>query len=213
VDLAQICAPSIGLIDGIIGENYSEWGGDPVSSGILMAGDNWVATDAVGARYMGVDPQATFGIPPFIRAENHIKLARDEGLGPLDLSEIVIIGSMPTERKPFCVAGGAEPDVFSQMARNQIEVRQNAKLFFEDREHFVQEYLDELVFIGKGRIFFHEKVSENLFRNAYQALDAEKLDFYEVYAKLVQAEEAELFEPYDLFRYQTPGVASSSFVV
>ena len=55
--MAQICTPSIGLIDGIIGEKYHEWGGDPVSSGILIAGNNLVATDAVGARFMGVDPQ------------------------------------------------------------------------------------------------------------------------------------------------------------
>ncbi|MCJ7738845.1 MAG: DUF362 domain-containing protein, partial [Anaerolineae bacterium] len=58
-DLSQLFPSEICLIDGVVGCNFQEWagqGGDPVSSGILIAGNNPVATDATGARFMGIDP-------------------------------------------------------------------------------------------------------------------------------------------------------------
>jgi uncharacterized protein (DUF362 family) len=197
-DLAQICAPAVGLIDGIIGQNYSEWGGDPVSSGVLIAGDNLVATDAVGARFMGVDPQATFGTPPFLRADNHIRIAADLGLGPADMAQIDVLGSMPVDRKPYAVAGGTEPGIAAQSHRLRQEASRQAAWYFRERDRFAREYLNEIVFLGKGKVILHEKVNDQFFDHAFRTLDAQKLDLYETFVKLVLAEEAELAEPYAL---------------
>ena len=197
VDLGQLCTPAIGLIDGLIGENFSEWGGDPVSCGVLLAGDNLVATDAVAAHFMGVDPQAGFGTPPFIQGENHLKTASENGLGPTSLDAIQLIGSLPEWRKPFSVAGGSEAERIAQAARETADNRKNARYYFQNRADFAQKYRDEIIFLSNGNVFFHEKPGAAFFDRAFEALNGAKLGLYEVFSKLVEAEEAELSAPYE----------------
>lgn len=197
-DLTQLFAPGICLVDGIVGCNYAEWAGDPVASSILIAGNNAVATDAIAARFMGVDPEAYAGTSPFIRAENHIKLASSLGLGPVRDSEIDLVGVMPTERRPFTVQGAAEPEIYPEMERQRREVCKLAQWYFDDRNYFTREYLGESVCLGKDKVLFHAKTGEMQASDVFQALAAEKLGLYEMFFKLVQTEEAELRAPYSL---------------
>jgi uncharacterized protein (DUF362 family) len=197
-DLTQLFAPGICLIDGIVGSNYREWHGDPVASGILIAGDNAVATDATAARFMGVDPEAPRGTVPFLRADNHIRFASSLGLGPVRGTDIDLLGDMPSERKPFSIAGAAEPGTFLQAERGRGKHCRLARWYFDDRERFVREYLDQAVILGKDRVLLHVPVAEVTIQTVYGVLQREGLEFLEVFAKLVQAEEAELREPYAL---------------
>lgn len=91
-DLARYIKPRITVIDGYIGGELSEISGNPVKVGVIIASNDIVATDAVGAAVMGIDPLSI----------NHIKLADELGLGIGKLENIEIIGE-PLENvmKPF----------------------------------------------------------------------------------------------------------------
>ena len=82
VDLAAIIKPRIAVIDGIIAGRGHETSGSPVEMNLVIAGTDPVATDAVGAAVMGIDPG---------RVE-HLRLAHKRGLGTNDLGQIEILG-------------------------------------------------------------------------------------------------------------------------
>jgi len=82
VDLASIIKPKINIIDGLVGCEHDEVHGRPVGMNIIIAGTDIVATDAVGAAVMGIDPEDV----------EHIRLAHERGLGTGKLEEIEILG-------------------------------------------------------------------------------------------------------------------------
>lgn len=86
-----------GLVDGI---KTTEGGEGPwiegvrtLSPGVLIAGKDVVATDAVATAAMGFDPTAPALSAPFIRGENHLQIASDLGLGTNRLDEIEVVGA------------------------------------------------------------------------------------------------------------------------
>ena len=86
----------LALIDGVLtgegGAGPWDAGLSPVRPGVLVAGRDAVAVDAVAATIMGFDPAAPSGSLPFTGGENHLALAHDQGLGTNQLSEIGITG-------------------------------------------------------------------------------------------------------------------------
>jgi uncharacterized protein (DUF362 family) len=97
MDLNRARPVNLSLIDGIQTVDGSEgpWNQDlhRRNPGLLIGGKNPVATDAVAVAAMGFDPMADFPKPPFLRAENHLNLAHQLGLGTNQLSEIEILGA------------------------------------------------------------------------------------------------------------------------
>jgi uncharacterized protein (DUF362 family) len=97
VDLNRARPVNVSLIDGIKTVDGSEgpWNNNlgPQSPGILIGGKNPVATDAVAVAAMGFDPTAEYPDPPFLRAENHLNLAHQMGLGSNHLDDITIMGT------------------------------------------------------------------------------------------------------------------------
>jgi uncharacterized protein (DUF362 family) len=96
LDLSQARPIHLALIDGVI---TGEGGAGPwdaglaqVRPGVLLAGRDAVATDAVAAAVMGFDPAAPSGSMPFVHADNHLALAHELGLGTNVLDEIGIAG-------------------------------------------------------------------------------------------------------------------------
>jgi uncharacterized protein (DUF362 family) len=61
--------------------------GSPVNMNLIIAGKDPVATDATGARVMGIDPHEI----------SHIRTAHQKGLGNID--DIEIVGSQLDEVK------------------------------------------------------------------------------------------------------------------
>jgi len=58
VDVAGAIRPSYAIVDGIVGmQGNGPIDGDPIASGVLVFGDDPVATDTVTARMMGMDPE------------------------------------------------------------------------------------------------------------------------------------------------------------
>ncbi|MEJ5311926.1 MAG: DUF362 domain-containing protein [Anaerolineae bacterium] len=95
-DLNRARPLHFGLVDGIKTTESGEgpWikGLRPLEPGVLIAGKDVVATDAVATAAMGFDPTAAAGTAPFIRGLNHIQLAHDLGLGTNRLEEIEVLG-------------------------------------------------------------------------------------------------------------------------
>jgi uncharacterized protein (DUF362 family) len=97
MDLNRARPVNLSLIDGIQTVDGSEgpWNGNlhALSPGILIGGKNPVAADSVAVAAMGFDPEAEYPNPPFLRAENHLAIARALGLGTNRLEEIEILGA------------------------------------------------------------------------------------------------------------------------
>ncbi|MCX7048799.1 MAG: DUF362 domain-containing protein [Candidatus Sumerlaeota bacterium] len=97
----------LAIIDGIVSMSGAEgpWyeGVKLVKPGVLIAGLDPVATDAVGAGVMGAaDPRAKRGVAPFGHCENHLLMAEKAGLGVADLSKIDVRGlTIAKARFPF----------------------------------------------------------------------------------------------------------------
>ena len=96
LDLNRARPIHLALIDGIMsGDGGEVPRGDfaPVSPGVLLAGKNPVATDAVATAVMGFDPTASSYYEPFVYCENYLNAARELGLGTNRLEEIEVVGS------------------------------------------------------------------------------------------------------------------------
>jgi uncharacterized protein (DUF362 family) len=97
MDLARLRPIHLALIDGIktVEAGEGPWISTmaPVAPGVLVAGKNPVATDAVSAAVMGFDPTIAYPSPPFLRSDNHLSLADATGLGPHRLEEIEVVGA------------------------------------------------------------------------------------------------------------------------
>jgi len=86
-DLASVLKPSVAVVDGIIAGEGHETSGNPVEMGIVIAGTDPVAVDAVGAEVMGISPAEV----------KHLLLAEEKGLGTSKLDETTVLGE-PVER-------------------------------------------------------------------------------------------------------------------
>ena len=93
MDLMSVVNKSyVNIIDGIVGREGDEIGGNAVGMEVVIASRDWVAADAVGAAVMG-----------FAEGEaGHILLAEKHGFGVGRLEDIEIQGaSITSVRRPF----------------------------------------------------------------------------------------------------------------
>ncbi|MGA8151314.1 MAG: DUF362 domain-containing protein [Terriglobales bacterium] len=97
VDLVAARPIDLQIVDGIRSMSGGEGPWAPgigvVQPGVLIAGTNPVATDAVGLAVMGFDPMADRGVYPFLTSDNMLRLAEEAGLGTRDLKRIEVVGS------------------------------------------------------------------------------------------------------------------------
>jgi uncharacterized protein (DUF362 family) len=88
VDINTVLKPHLTVIDGFVAmEGKGPVDGSPVNMNLIIAGKDPVATDATGARVMGIDPHEI----------SHIRTAHQKGLGNID--DIEIVGSQLDEVK------------------------------------------------------------------------------------------------------------------
>ena len=196
-DLTRLFTPEICVVDGILSANYQEWRGDPVTTGVIIAGNNPVATDAVCCRFMGVDPEAPRGTPPFIRADNHLRLCAELGLGPTREDQISVAGSMPENRRPFTVFGANEPAVIAAVENKRQKSAELAAWYFDNRESLVDTYANQIMYVMNEKTIFHESINKEHHPDMLKYLRDKKLGMYDIFCKLVLPEEDELRAPYD----------------
>lgn len=65
----------------------------PVRPGVLIAGMNCVATDAVAMATMGFDPMSDRGTAPFETCDSTLRMAEHLGVGTRDLKRIEVVGT------------------------------------------------------------------------------------------------------------------------
>jgi len=81
--LCKAVRPKLTIVDGLIGvEGLGDFWGKPRKPGLLIAGMDPVAVDAVAATIMGHDP----------REVEHIKIAWELGLGEMELDKVEVRG-------------------------------------------------------------------------------------------------------------------------
>jgi uncharacterized protein (DUF362 family) len=85
VDLQEVIQSGFIAIDGIEAGDYSEIAPASFPLGLIVMGTNPVAVDAVCAHIVRLDPSEI----------EYIRLAHERGYGPIDLSEIEILGDVP----------------------------------------------------------------------------------------------------------------------
>jgi hypothetical protein len=137
VDLVALFRPCLNVVDGIVAANHGEWHGTPVEAGVILAGHDIVATDAVGMKVMGFDPQGDYPDHPFFYRQNAVRLAAEAGLGVGDPAQIEAVGLDPAGvRQRFEV----EPYGAGYEAR-QEELRRGAATVRRYREGRIA-YLD-----------------------------------------------------------------------
>ena len=90
----------LAVIDGIytmtggeLPDQEPNWIHQAVHPGLLIAGMNCVATDAVATAVMGFDPMADRGTPPFEKCDSTLALAEHLGVGTRDLNRIEVVGT------------------------------------------------------------------------------------------------------------------------
>jgi uncharacterized protein (DUF362 family) len=82
VDLNMEFGPELTVIDGIVGCQGHELACDPINSDVIIAGEDFVATDAVGSFLMGLEPAEVL----------YLRLAKKAGLGENELEKIRYVG-------------------------------------------------------------------------------------------------------------------------
>jgi len=100
---AELCAARpihLAIIDGVKTATGAETNyGSPnrpqaaINPGVLIAGTNCVATDAVAMAVMGFDPMAIRGSAPFVNSDSTAQLGESLGIGLRDLSKNEVVGT------------------------------------------------------------------------------------------------------------------------
>lgn len=96
MDLNRARPIHLALIDGIKTSEAGEVPRGrfaPVEAGMLLAGKDPVAADAVATAAMGFDPTANYPAAPFVTCENYLNMAYKLGLGTNRLDEIEVVGA------------------------------------------------------------------------------------------------------------------------
>lgn len=151
-DMAQWMRPALNVIDGIVALNKQEWHGEMVSPGVLLAGTNIVATDSVGARVMGFNPQGDYPEPPFFYRRNAIQLAAQAGLGPNQPDAIKVIGPIPEEvMTPFHV------EAYKGNTQRPAQLQRGAECvaqYREQQEELAQRYHGRYLALFNGEVLW-----------------------------------------------------------
>lgn len=87
VDLQHVIQPRFIAMDAIVAGQGPMLTPVPFDLGLVIMGDNQPAFDAVCCAVIGVDP----------RGVEHIRVAHEQGLGPIDLADIAITGDVTLE--------------------------------------------------------------------------------------------------------------------
>ncbi len=95
-DLNSLLTPTLNIVDGVIGsEGLGPKEGHPVGAGLIIAGADAVAVDAVCCDIMGFDAHKI----------EHIALTHARGKGVIDLDKIEVLGeSLKEVHRPFAPA-------------------------------------------------------------------------------------------------------------
>lgn len=147
-DMSDVLRPHFSLIDGTVGmEGLGPSAGKAKPMGVVVAGDDAYAADAVACHLMEIDPES---VP-------HLRLGAERGIGTLDLEKIdVEPGDWRALAKPFAAPPNdlkiEFPDVNILDVNSCSACQSTLTLFLKRYEKELREYLpgDATIAIGAG---------------------------------------------------------------
>lgn len=155
-DLGRVYNPTLNIIDGLVGQAGEEWGkGDnPRICNTLIAGDQVIATDAVGAHLMGFDPASDWLTPPFHRDRNALLCAAESGFGAVNLDEIDWQSEMQAPVNQFFTKITDPLQTVISWRRTTAE---QAMYFVDHRKEIMSKYAGEYILLQMGEVKWHDK--------------------------------------------------------
>jgi uncharacterized protein (DUF362 family) len=155
-DLGRAYNPTLNIIDGLVGQAGEEWGkGDqPRICNTLIAGDQVIATDAVGAHLMGFDPTSDWLSEPFHRDRNALLCAAQSGFGTVNLNEIDWQSEVQAPVNNFFSKITDSRDIVMSWRRTTAE---QAMYFMDHRKEITAQYAGEYILLQMGEVKWHDK--------------------------------------------------------
>jgi uncharacterized protein (DUF362 family) len=148
-DLARITNPCLNIVDATTGQWGREWGGEGRVANALIAGDQIIATDAVGAHLMGHDPASDWPTPPFRRDRNHLLVAAQSGFGTVDLDEIDYQSEVEGPLNEFDSEEEDPPAIMETIRETACE----QGLFYRDRmKSMIDQHRGNFVYLQDGEV-------------------------------------------------------------
>lgn len=155
-DLGRILDPALNIIDGLICQSGEEWGKgeNPLICNTLIAGDQVIATDAVGAHLMGHNPQSDWLTEPFHRDRNALLCAAEGGFGTVDLNEIDWQSEVQAPLGKFFSKITDPLNIVISWRRTTAE---QGLYYREHRQELVSKYAGEYILLQMGEVKWHDK--------------------------------------------------------
>lgn len=143
-DLALITQPCLNIIDGLVGQSGKEWGGEERVGDTLIAGDQVIATDAVGTWLMGHNPSDDWPNPPFRRERNPILVAAENGFGTVNLDEI----DLETEvEPPVAEFDSHQTDSIETIISWRKTACEQALYYRDNQKKFAEKYAGQYIYL------------------------------------------------------------------
>jgi uncharacterized protein (DUF362 family) len=158
-DMGLLFKPTLNVIDGLVAMNHKEWYGPALKTDVIVAGDNTVATDAVGTHLMGFDPAGVHPEPPYVFDRNPLLLASDAGLGPIDLADIELLGDELQKVGDFEVQANISPEDNAEVHRTLAE---QVALYRGDQGNYVDQYEGQYIGLSGGDVMYQGTDLQNL---------------------------------------------------
>jgi uncharacterized protein (DUF362 family) len=154
-DLAKLYDPALSILDGMVCQAGEEWGPgtDLVRFGnCLVAGDNCIATDTVGAHLMGHAEQGEWLSEPFHRDRNHLRVAAEGGYGVNDLGAIDYESEVEAPVAKFFAKITDSRDTVMSWRRTTAE----QGLFYRDNRRLFEKYAGQYILLQMGEVKWHD---------------------------------------------------------
>jgi hypothetical protein len=148
-DLARITDPCLNIVDALTGQYGAEWDGEGRVANALIAGDQIVATDAVGTHLMGHDPTSDWPTPPFRRDRNHLLVAAESGFGTVDLDAIDWDSEV---RAPLAQFDSIEHDPPAHMATVRRTACEQGLFYRDHMPEMIDRYRGDFVYLQDGQV-------------------------------------------------------------
>jgi hypothetical protein len=150
-DLGRIIDPALNILDGLVTQAGQEWGlGDnPRICNTLIAGDQVIATDAVGSTLMGHDPGADWLTPPYHRDRNPLRVAAEGGFGTVDLDQIDFASEVTAPVGEFFAKQYDTQEMVVSWRRTTAE---QAVYYRDHQSELVEKYAGQYILLQMGQV-------------------------------------------------------------
>lgn len=189
-DIGRTFNPILNIIDGLIGQTGGEWSATgqeaPRVVNALIAGDNPITTDAVGAHLMGFDPTADWLTEPFHRDRNPLLAAAEGGFGTVNLDEIDWASEV--EAQPAGTFFAAMTDDVARVISWRRTTCEQALYYRDHQKDFLDKYAGQYILLQENEVQWNNESS--YFWGSRRHLSGDRPD-QAMWLKYVDPDEAE----------------------